>query len=132
MQQAKSHPGSPDHRANTRRPHHGSATCRHDTSLLPTPYPCQSNKYQSWPNSTQKSQASFSPRPPDPLCSASASGRHSTNPPPRHRRTKHTSPLSKRPSHWATHTSTGAEVYNTESELGAAIKASKHPRDKLF
>ncbi|KAL9626582.1 MAG: hypothetical protein Q9164_007844, partial [Protoblastenia rupestris] len=26
----------------------------------------------------------------------------------------------------------GAEVYNTEPELGAAIKASKIPRDKLF
>jgi diketogulonate reductase-like aldo/keto reductase len=26
----------------------------------------------------------------------------------------------------------GAEVYNTEAELGAAIKASKIPRDKLF
>jgi len=26
----------------------------------------------------------------------------------------------------------GAEVYNTESELGAAIKQSKAPRDKLF
>ena len=26
----------------------------------------------------------------------------------------------------------GVGVYNTESELGAAIKASRHPRDKLF
>ncbi|KAK4943689.1 hypothetical protein LTR10_016786 [Elasticomyces elasticus] len=26
----------------------------------------------------------------------------------------------------------GAEVYNTEEELGEAIKESKHPRDKLF